>query len=1092
MLRNYYDFWRKLIQNNKIMKKRLHGFLTLFLALVVQLSFAQVSSVTGTVTDEEGLSVPGVNVIVQGTNTGAQTDFDGKYSVTAATGDVLVFSYVGFATQTVTVGASDTIDVTLIVDAAALDEVIVVGYGKATKQSFTGTATVVSGERLEKKNVSDISEALAGEVAGVRVINTSGQPGSEATIRIRGIGSVNGSRDPLYVVDGVPYSGSISAINPSDIASTTVLKDAAATAIYGARGANGVIVINTKNGKAGEATIEIETKTGKNYNGLPRYETIGSPDQFLGLAYEALFNRGNALGNANPSQYASDRLFSASGIDPKYNFYNVPGNEVVDPATGMVRDGLERRYTPEDWKDFAFQASNRTETNLRISGGSENSTYYTSFGYLNDTGYSLNSDFERYSARLGASHDVKDWLSGTMDLGYTLSETNNGGQTEDSNSVFWFVDNLPSIYPLFLRDEAGNFVPDPFFGGNQYDFGVGRGFGALTNSIAHAKQDVENTKRHEINANAFLEATITDGLTLETRFGAQYFNSNYNSLGNPFYGGSAGQNGSIYKEKEQLFSYNFLQLLRYSKSFGDHSVEAFAAHESNSWETQYMWGSKNNLLDPNGLELNNGVVVGNPPGSYTNDYTLESYFGQLNYDFNDTYFLSGTVRRDGSSRFLNDKWGTFGAVGLAWVLSNENFMNNQNFLSFLKLKASYGLIGDQAGVGFYPGVDAFNVDNNNDEISLSFDTKGNPDLTWETSKMFQTGVEFTLGKYLEGSVDYYIKTTDDLIFQRREPISLGYAILVVNDGSLENTGLEFNLTGHVFKSNDFYLDLGVNGEIINNEILNMPIDPATGNEKYLDQQGLYGRAAGHSVFDFYTREWAGVDPANGVGMWHAYFVDANGNGMPDGGLMADGGEIIPSMTPYLIDNPGMEGEIEKGVTTNYAHATQSFVGKSAIPDARGAFNVLTGYKGFDLSLQFLYQIGGYAYDGAYATLMNNDVIGGNNWSVDILNRWQEPGDITNVPRVSSNYDRNVNSSSTRFLTKADYLALNNARLGYTIPRKFVEGLGLSRFNIFVSGDNLAIFSKRDGFNPSVSEVGASSMYNYSPLSTITGGVNITF
>lgn len=1074
------------------MKRKLNVILTLFLALVVQLTFAQERTITGTVTDMDGVPLPGVNVIVKDTNRGVQTNFDGDYSITASIGEVLVFSYIGFETVEYPVGNINIIDVSLGVDAAELEEVIVVGYGQATKRSFTGTATVVSGERLERKNVSDVSEALAGEVAGVRVINTTGQPGTEATIRIRGIGSVNGNRDPLYVVDGVPYSGSISAINPADIASTTVLKDAAATAIYGARGANGVVVINTKNGRAGEAVIEIETKTGQNFNGLPRYETIGSSEQFLELAYEALFNRGTALGNADPSLYASERLFSASGIDPRYNFYAVPGNEVIDPATGMVREGLERRYTPENWEDYAFQPSNRTETNLRISGGSEKSTYYTSFGYLKDVGYSLNSDFERYSARLGATHEVKDWLSGSMDIGYTLSESNQGGQSEDSNSVFWFVDNLPPIYPLFLRDEAGNFVPDPFFGGNQYDFGQGRGFGALTNSIAHATQDIDNTKRHEINSNAFLEATIVEGLTLETRFGAQYFNSNYDNLGNPFYGGSAGQNGSIYKEKTQRFAYNFLQLLRYRESFGDHSLEAFAAHESNSWEEQYLWASKSNLLVPDGRELNNGVVVSNPPGSYTNDYTLESYFGQLNYDFNDTYFVSGTVRRDGSSRFLNDKWGTFGAVGLAWVLSNENFLENQDFLSFLKLKASYGLIGDQAGVGYYPGVDAFNVDNNNDEISLSFDAKGNPDLTWETSKMFQTGVEFTLGQYLEGSVDYYIKNTDDLIFERREPISLGYAILTVNDGQLRNSGLEFNLTAHLIKSDDFYLDLGVNGEVIENEILNMPIDPATGEEKFLDQQGLYGRAAGHSVYDFYTREWAGVDPANGVGMWYTYYVDANGNGMPDGGLMSAGGEIIPSLTPYLIENPGMEGEVAKGLTTTYANATQLFVGKSAIPDVRGAVNLFTGYKGFDLSAQVLYQIGGYGYDGAYATLMNNDVIGGNNWHVDILNRWQEPGDIASVPRLSSNLDTNVNSSSTRFLTKTDFIALNNVRLGYTIPTNYVEAIGLSSFNVFVSGDNLAIFSARDGFNPSVSEVGASSMYNYSPLSTITGGVRITF
>ena len=338
---------------------------------MVQIGFAQEVTVSGTVTDDEGLPLPGVNVIQQGTNNGTQTNFDGNYSLTVPDGAMIVFSYLGFKTQEVP--ATDAaLNVQMETDAGALDEVVVVGYGTSTKQSFTGTAAKVDGEVLNRKNVSNVSQALAGESAGVRVINTSGQPGSSATVRIRGIGSVNGNTAPLYVLDGVPYNGNINAINPQDIESTTILKDAAATAIYGARGANGVIVITTKKGRAGSSNIEVSTKTGVNVNLLPRYDVIESPERYIGLAWEGLYNRGVATGEADPVSYANGRLFSSAGITPKYNLWNVAdGGELINPETRMVRDGVTRRYDPEDWEDYGFQTSTRTEANLKISGGSE-------------------------------------------------------------------------------------------------------------------------------------------------------------------------------------------------------------------------------------------------------------------------------------------------------------------------------------------------------------------------------------------------------------------------------------------------------------------------------------------------------------------------------------------------------------------------------------------------------------------------------------------------------------------------------------------------------------------------------------------------
>ncbi|WP_159022775.1 TonB-dependent receptor [Formosa sp. L2A11] len=1066
------------------MRSHLSGILTLFLAFVVQFTFAQEKIVSGNVTDESGLPLPGVNIIIKGTTHGTQTDFDGNYSISGESGSTLAFSFMGYKTVEQKISTANTINIILAEDLSELDEVLIVGYGTSTLRSFTGTATQIDAEALGRKSVSNVSQALAGEAAGVRVINTSGQPGEDATVRIRGFGSLNGNRDPLYVLDGVPYTGSISSINPNDIESTTILKDAAATAIYGSRGSNGVIVINTKKGSRNEAEIEIDIKTGQNFSALPRYSTISSPEEYIETSYEALKNRGNILGY-DGTDYADSNIFGSSGISSDYNMWNVDsGADLIDPTTGKVRDGVTRKYNPENWEDYAFQESNRTEANVKISGGSDKTRYFTSFGYLNDVGYSINSDFERYSVRANIDHQAKDWLSGNLNIGYTKSETNNAGQSDDSGSVFWFVDNIPSIYPLFLRDENGNKIDDPYYGGYVYDYGESRGFGGLTNAISDAQNSISNDVVNELNGNASIDISFSDDLKLTNKIGWNYKNSNYNSQDGPYYGPSASQNGSIYKLRTDVFSYNLLNMLTYKKKFNGHAFDALIAHEANDWEREYLFGSKSNLTDPNSTDFNDAVVQSNM-SSYTQSYSLESFFGQVNYNYNDTYFISGTLRRDGSSRFEEgNRWGTFGSVGASWVMSNEDFMSKQNIFSFFKLKASYGRVGDQGGVDYYSGNDLYTVGNLDDESTLIFDTKGNPDLEWEVSDQFQAGAEFSLGKYLDASVDYYIKNTDNLIFDRKVGPSIGYSVIKVNDGALRESGLEFDVTAHLVKSKDFYLDLGVNGEIATNELTRMPIDPATGEEKLLDISGRYGRAEGHSIYDFYVREWAGVDSQTGEAQWNQYFYDGNSNGV------VDTDEGISSLTEYKDLHP--DREISKTTTTTYSDATQKFVNKSIMPDVRGAFNLSTGYKGFQLNVQFLYSIGGYAYDSAYAGLMSNTQVGGNNWHTDIRNRWQQAGDITDVPRLSSNLDQNVNATSTRFITKADYLSLNNIRLAYSIPDTFVKKMGMSNFTLAITGDNLALWSERDGFNPSASETGVSDTYSYSPLTTVTLGLNVRF
>ncbi|MGW1454977.1 SusC/RagA family TonB-linked outer membrane protein [Salegentibacter agarivorans] len=1080
------------------MKNKLHGILTLLLAFVVQFTFAQEKVVTGTVIDEDGLPLPGVNVIEKGTNNGTQTNFDGDYTISAEEGSVLVFSYVGFTTYEITVGASDSYDVTLGADAAALDEVVVVGYGTTTRQAFAGTATTIEAENIEAKSFSNVTQALAGEVAGVNVINNSGQPGTTSTVRIRGFGSINGNRDPLYVVDGVPFSGSLNSINPADIKSTTILKDATATAIYGSRGANGVVLITTKKGGVGEDYIEVDVKTGINDQLIPRYDVVTSPEQYVGYVWEGIYNRGVISGNSNPVDFANNNLFTDNYIPAGYNMWNVAGgSELINPDTRMVRDGVTRRYTPQRYTDLAFEASIRTEANVRFAGGDEKTSYFASVGYLDDEGYAINTGYDRYTTRLNVQSDVKEWLTVGANIGYAYSETLANGQTVGSENLFEFADKMAPIFPVFLRDDNFELVPDPIFGGNQYDYGSDSGFRARPNAnnlnpIGSALYDFNGTDRHELNGNFSLDINLTENLTFETRFGAQYFNSRNKDFRNPFYGGGASTGGDLFAEDTEVLTTNFLQLLRYDNEWGDHSFDALVAHESNEFEESISTQYKGTSVSPYIYELNNFVENLSPPTGYTRGRSLESYFGQVNYNYLERYFFTGSVRHDGSSRFVNEKWGTFASGGVAWVASNEDFLANNDVVSFLKVKASYGTTGSEeipttTQNSYYPGYDTFNLGLLAGGISVSQRLNGNPDLTWETSKQFQTGVEFGLGNWLDATVDYYIKNTGNLFFERRVGPSQGIAVITVNDGELRNTGLEMNFTAHLVKTADWMVDFNINGEILTNEIKRMPLEPSTGEPRILDNSASYfGYSKGSSIYDFYMREYAGVDPANGAPLWYQYFNDANGNGILDSGE-----ESIPSMTPYLADNP--DATVERQITDTYANATDKYVGKDAIPDLRGAFRLTAAYKGFDFSTQFIYSIGGYAYDAQYGELMSDRFgAAGNNFHTDIADRWQRPGDITNVPALTDNAFINGTSTSTRFLTSTDYLALNNARLGYTISEDLLGNTGINYINLFVSGDNLFVKTARDGFLPNTSESGNSGRRLYAPLTTLTAGVRVKF
>ncbi len=1079
--------------------KKIAFFLSIMFYMATWHANSQTKNVRGTVTSsEDGVSIPGVSVSVKGTTLGTITNVDGFYELSVPTdAKALHFSFVGMKSVDAQIDGRTTIDVQMDSESIGMDEVIVVAYGTATKQAFTGTAVQIEGGKLESKNVSNISQALAGEVAGVQVINNNGQPGSTADIRIRGIGSINGSRNPLYVVDGIPLQGDINSIAPSDIQSTSILKDAAATAIYGSRGANGVIIITTKQGASGEGKIEVDVKHGVNIKLLPDYDVLSEPESYVETAWSALKTRGTLRGVADPVAYANTYLFDANtrnpGFDSYYNMWDKSGAELINPATGKFNAGINRTYTPESWTDALFQDAKRTEASVRLSGGTEQTRFFTSVTVLDDQGYYLNSDFQRFTGRANIEHNVKPWLKGTVNMSFMRSESNfAGGQDEDSNNGFWFVANMPPIYPVYAHDSDGNKVADPIFKGSSiFDYGDGtygtRRFASLTNAVGSSTHDVVTQGNNQFSGTSRLEASFLDGFALSSTFGVEYLSADYDELGNAFYGGSANQGGSIYKVKTDYFAYTTTNMLNYKKQFDSHNLSAFVAQEASFFEMKRLSAFKSNLADPFSLELDN-AVVSSPASSYKIDQMLISYFGQVSYDFDEKYFAQGVLRRDGSSKFINEKWGTFGSISAGWMISKESFMENvSDVLNELKLKSSYGVIGEQGGIGAYSGHDLFSVNNLNDNISIVFDSKGNPDLTWESSEQFQVGVEFELLKRISGSVDYYSKNTKNLLFSKRIAPSKGYAIIQVNDGKMNNSGVEIVLDAQVVKSNDFKIDLGFNAAFESNEITAMPIEDATGKQKTIDVSGLYGRSVGHSIFDIYTTEYAGVDANSGAAQWNRYYNE-----------LADGTkEYIRDMASYMAENGDRIGKIDKEVTTTYSLATDKYIDKSPIPTVRGAFDLNVDYKGFNLTALFSYSLGGYGYDGNYASLMHDGQIGSNNWHKDIQNAWKQEGDITDVPAITGSLTAPINYSdanrtSDRFVTSTNYLALNNVMLSYNFSDRLLESVGIKGLRLYVSGDNLWVNTKRQGFYPNTSEVGASSRYQYVALSSFTGGVNIKF
>ena len=1035
---------------------------------------AQTGAISGVVVDERGEPLIGASILVRGMAVGTTSNIDGRFEVLTSEGTRLVVSYVGM--QTAEISAVNNMVVQLLPDQFYDASLIPFGEVTSTKQNLVASVGVVNSEQIDKKNTTELTNALAGMVAGVHVVTPSGQPGSNASLRIRGISSLNLSTEPLFVVDGIPFvAGDLTSINPSDIETTTILKDASATALYGSRAANGVVLITTKKGTSGTTgKVDVDVKYGVNARFIPLYDVITSPERFVELGWEGLKNQQLIMGKtmSAATTMASNFLFSNNGIPVAYNMWNTEGNALIDPSTGKFYSSIQRRYTPENWADYLFGTGQKYEANVKIHGGSDKTTYFTSFGYLKDQGYYIGSDYSRFTARANVNHQAKKWLKGNVNMAYTYSETNQPGQSDNWNNGFQSVNFMPAIYPVFQRDAQGNIVQDPLLGGNKYDYGMysayGRTYAAGINPAGALKLDKDRTIQHDFTGNAMLEFQFYKDLKLITNVGLQYVGANNATLTNWFYGDAAGR-GVITKTQANSLALTANQILHYQRWIDKHNIDAFVGHETTSYTISQMVGQKSNLADPYGLEWSNAVIYGYME-SVTQDDAVESYFGAINYSYGERYFLTGNYRADGGSRFSKEnRWSNYGSVGAAWVLSNEPFMRDVNWLNYFKLRTSWGVVGNQ-NIPIDLFEDYYAISNVNDEVVYTFIRNGNPDLTPERSVIYDVGMDFELGHYVSIEADYYHKQTNNLLYVLYIP-----SIRYLNDAKLLNQGVDFCVTGHLMDTRSVKLDVSVNGGFYKNELVEMPHD-VFGQEKDFQSNGMYGWSKGHSIFDYCIREYAGVDPATGQALWYKY-SDTDGN-------------LVINVVDYMSKNPN--ATLVKETTTDYTDAGLNYVGKSAIPTLQGGFNVDLEAYGFDLTASFAYGLGGYGYDAVYANLMHNETIGQYNWHQDIENRWTSPGQITDVPRLSNAQDQYVNSTSTRFLTSNSYLNLSNVRLGYSLPKKLMQKIKFNNITVWVSGNNLFLLSARDGYVPYASFTGGSNRSQYIPQSTVMCGLKLQF
>lgn len=1039
---------------------------TLFL-LLISMAFSQAWSqatrtVTGKVTDEQGNPVGAATVQAKGnTKTGTSTGNDGTFRLTVpADVTTLVISSLGYKQAEVRITDQNNITVQLTASAdRSLDEVVVtVPYGTVKKTAFTGSEATISAKTLARQQVTSVTRSLEGQVAGIIATNGGGAPGTGATVLIRGVGSVNASSSPLYVVNGIPYDGSIAAIPNDDIESISVLKDAAAAALYGSRAANGVIMITTKRGKKGAPAVTVNVRQGFMSRLIPEYDRVG-PKEYYELFWEAYRNQyrdAGGLSEAAAGVAASNVLTSSNGL--VYNAYNVPGNQLVDPVTGKLNPNAQLLWN-ESWEDALYRTASRTHANLSVSGAGERNDYYISVGYLNEEGILKFSGYKRFNGRVNVNTTATNWLNLGLNIDGEVakrSDVISGGSA--TSNPFYYTRSMGPIYPVYRHDlVTGAYVDSA--GQHLLDWGVPgmmgtRPYAGNSNLLGSLALDDRSRNITNVNANTYAEIKFTKDLSLKTTIGGNLFEQNITSYQNNQYGdaapsGGLANGGRSTKTWDRQLSYTANEVLSWNKHFGEHNIKALAGHEDYLYRYNYFSAAKQGFQFPGQSELDNGGSTLGLPSSYQIDHRIESYFTGVNYDYRGKYLASGSFRTDGSSRFRDSvRWGQFYSVGLGWVISKEDFLK-ANWISQLKIRANYGEQGNENIGEYYPYESYYYANGDGTYVAPSRPAATN--LMWETNKSFDVGVDFSLFKNrLQGTVDYFNRASSNLLFDVPLPISTGYASALRNVGSMKNYGWELTLGFNAVNHKNF--DWRIDGNITSfkNRITKLFGKAETegiinGSKKLLP---------GHGIFDFFIPEWAGVDPATGNNLYYKDILDANGKSTG-----------------------------QRTVTDIYNSATSYYVA-SALPKFSGGLTNSLRLKNFELSVLTSFAYGGKFLDYNYQGLMHRGDAGFA-WSTDILKRWQKPGDVTNVPRLQSALSGNE-GTSTRFLLDASYLNIKNITLSYTLSAPVLNRLHLAGLQVYGNIDNVFVFTAKKGMDPQRSFTGTADE-TYTPYRTVTFG-----
>lgn len=996
---------------------KLNFTLTIIVCLLYNMAFSQQITLRGKIMDSDNRPISNASIVIKGTKAGTTSTPEGSFILHVPGNATLMVSAIGFVKQEVPVNGRNYVDIHLESDDLSLEEVIINGaYGASDKKSFTGAATVVSSDKLLATQPTNLTQALQGASPGVQVLNTNGQPGSNGSITVRGISSVGAGTDPLYILDGMPYNGDLSSINPSDIENLTVLKDASATTLYGSRAANGVIVITTKKGVTATPVVNAKSNFGFSDIAVPYPDKL-NPQQVFELAWEALKNgqTDRGVSEAEAAQYATNNVVLQYFQNADKNVFNTSTPIGLD---GKLKPDAQQLFYG-DWLNELFKPRLRQEYNVDFSGtaGQDNRTqYFISGSYLNDKGYFKVQEFERFSGRANVNSQVKKWLNVASNVSYSHSFQQNPAVEARFTRV------MPTVYPVYewdyenntyKRDIFGNLMPD--YGDNTRTEWRGWNPGFVGDYKNEYDWNFGGAQKDNLSTRNAIEIIFLPGLKLITGLATDYqlnYDHTYQSATLTY---SAGYGGWASRSANRRFTYTLNNLLSYDRSFGLHHINVLGGQEIYKAKWNYVYTSRDGF-PLGGLFEIDAAAGAMGAGSSEDNYRLSSYLSRLEYDYNGKYYFSASFRADGSSRFSSEnRWGKFWSVGGAWILSAEDFMKNTSWIGNLKVRASHGTVGNdqvQDVVGYYAYQGLYSSGYNDyNEPGAILSRLPTPDLVWESNEQTDAGVDFDLFGFLHGSFDWFSRKSKNLIFARPLAPSVGLGSIFENVGDIKNTGVELELGANLIRNHAFSWHIDINASHYKNEITRLP------QNEIID--GRFKMVEGKSRYEYFGPVWAGVNPENGNNTWWLYTEEGP----------------VRTEDYTLVNN----------------NDQKRFLG-SALPDLFGAITNNFAYKGIELSFMLYYSIGGKMYDGDYAEGVRWRR--GFNMSTDILNRWTPENTETAIPRLSEFTQNNIGVYSSQYLFNNSFLRLRNVSLGYVLPNQLTKKIGIDRLKIFAQGTNL--------------------------------------